>query len=263
MSKNKTLMKRNLLSLLLISIVTFASAQDLKIKKGEVSFDGQPYCKVTGSTGMFAMVEENFTVRSLSEKDLVQIRVIDKDFYEVVFLDKGEKMKITPEGLIPNIKNDILKKLYAGKMIVNNALDSVAKRTFILKHDRTEAYDKREAERLNEKAKAYVMAKRDRNADITIRNKEVFQGNVLICRLDQSSGFDADKNILHIMKYKLPNGLVAAELKAQEFSPDKNTVNTFKDEKTYSVDGLTHNMVGKFYDNTILVVRFLVERGYL
>ena len=147
--------------------------------------------------------------------------------------------------------------MYAGNVLQGDSINSIAKRTFIIKNDVSDGY----RENPNTTGQ-YITIERNTGAALFISGETIKQDGKTIGSYKESSEV-IEGNPKTIISFYLPGQIKAAKLTADNFNSATNTLLTFKDNKLATVTELSGDMFADKNTNIEKVVKWLIERGYL
>ena len=108
-------------SILLLFLTITTSAQKVKIKKGTVSIDKEPTCKVKKDNS----VRQSFYINSLDDEELLYLKWVDwgqYGYFEIYKADNLDSILFERPSVI-GFRKGILKDLYNAKALSKNGLD--------------------------------------------------------------------------------------------------------------------------------------------
>ena len=237
-------------------------AQNVKIKTHDVFVNDSPYCKIDGETNLKAALQKkiDFTIFSLSGKELIHVKNGMGNNFDVTFLEDGRKMIYKKSRMAFNIQKDFIKKMVNGRLLQADTINTSAKEAFRLKKDNTEEYDEVASSTANG---IYNVTERNISEPVKIADGDITQDGISIGTYIIADEVNPNGTLKSVVTFYLPNETKVAKVDIENSNASNNDVVTFKDNTLDSIDELAGDFNNNKKANIKKAALWLIERGYL
>jgi len=241
-------------------IISFSlSAQSIKIKNQDVMVNDSLYCKIEAKKGLSALTDAlQFSILSLQGKELIFVKEENDKYLKISFIADGAVLRIKKtDNPFSNDKKEFIKKMFAGNLLHGDSINPEAKKIFIIKNDVSDE-NRSNASGSNQ----YTVVERNTGAAIFINDETVTQDGKIIGSYKETNE-TVNGEIRTIISFYLPGSIKVARLTAPNFDAGNNTLLTLKDNRSFTMEGLSGDMFANKNSNIEKIVKWLVDRGYL
>jgi hypothetical protein len=217
------------------------------------------YCKMEAKKGLNALTDAlQFSILSLQGKELIFVKEENGNYLKVSFIADGAVLRIKKaDNPFSNDKKEFVKKIFTGNLLQGDSINPEARRIFLIKNDVSDE------NRGNTSGNSqYPVIKRNISATIFIGDETITQdGKTVGTYKETNETVNGETRI--IISFYLPGNTIVAKLTASNFDAANNTLLTLKDNRTFTVDGLSGDMFANKKANIEKTAKWLVDRGYL